>query len=164
MGGDAELAVKHNTGQLGTGKTQETGALHAAVPAIHRKSWALYSCQWPHRINDAGCCCACTVQRASSCAASANDVIWFNCSGAGTSSVCTTVLPYCRCAVATREASWWEILSAGFGLFANFFNSMYSINFVLFNKYCSIVDQLGSKDSSRDFQLNCLISYFFTYI
>ena len=24
-----------------------------------------------------------------------------------------------------------------------------------------IVDQLGSKDSSRDFQLNCVISYFF---
>jgi hypothetical protein len=32
--------------------------------------------------------------------------------------------------------------------------------FVLFNKYCPIVDQLGSKDSSRDFQLNCVISYF----
>jgi hypothetical protein len=41
---------------------------------------------------------------------------------------------------------------------------MNSITFVLFGKYCPIVDQLGSKDSSRDFQLNCVISYFFTYI
>jgi hypothetical protein len=32
--------------------------------------------------------------------------------------------------------------------------------FVLFGKYCPIMDQLGSKDSSRDFQLNCVISYF----
>jgi hypothetical protein len=37
---------------------------------------------------------------------------------------------------------------------------MNSITFVLFDKYCPIVDQLGSKDSSRDFQLNCIISYF----
>jgi hypothetical protein len=36
--------------------------------------------------------------------------------------------------------------------------------FVLFNKYYLIMDQLGSKDSSRDFQLYCVISYFFTYI
>jgi hypothetical protein len=43
-------------------------------------------------------------------------------------------------------------------------NPMNSITFVLFGKYCLIVDQLGSKDSSRDFQLNCVISYFFTYI
>ena len=41
------------------------------------------------------------------------------------------------------------------------FNSMNSTTFVLFDKYCPIVDQLGSKDSSRDFQLNCVISYFF---
>jgi hypothetical protein len=41
---------------------------------------------------------------------------------------------------------------------------MNSTTFVLFNKYCPIVDQLGSKDSSRDFQQNCVISYFFTYI
>jgi hypothetical protein len=41
---------------------------------------------------------------------------------------------------------------------------MDSITFVLFSKYYPIVDQLGSKDSSRDFQLNCVISYFFTYI
>jgi hypothetical protein len=33
--------------------------------------------------------------------------------------------------------------------------------FFLFGKYCPTVDQLGSKDSSRDFQLNCVISYFF---
>jgi hypothetical protein len=38
---------------------------------------------------------------------------------------------------------------------------MNSITFVLFDKYCPIVDQLGSKDSSRDFQLNCVISYIF---
>jgi hypothetical protein len=37
---------------------------------------------------------------------------------------------------------------------------MNSTIFVLFDKYCPIVDQLGSKDSSRDFQLNCVISYF----
>jgi hypothetical protein len=36
--------------------------------------------------------------------------------------------------------------------------------FVLFDKCYLIVDQLDSKDSSRDFQLNCVISYFFTYI
>jgi hypothetical protein len=43
-------------------------------------------------------------------------------------------------------------------------NLMNSNIFVLFGKYCPIVDQLGSKDSSRDFQLNCVINYFFTYI
>ena len=41
------------------------------------------------------------------------------------------------------------------------FNPMNSSTFVLFGKYCPIVDQLSSKDSSRDFQLNCAISYFF---
>jgi hypothetical protein len=41
---------------------------------------------------------------------------------------------------------------------------MNSTTFVLFDKYCPIMDQLSSKDSSRDFQLNCVISYFFTYI
>jgi hypothetical protein len=45
-----------------------------------------------------------------------------------------------------------------------FFNLMNSTTFVLFDKYCPIVDQLGSKDSSRDFELNCVIRYFFTYI
>jgi hypothetical protein len=40
------------------------------------------------------------------------------------------------------------------------FNPMNSTTFVLFDKYCPIVDQLGSKDSSRDLQLNCVISYF----
>jgi hypothetical protein len=39
-------------------------------------------------------------------------------------------------------------------------NPMNSTIFVLFGKYCPIVDQLGSKDSSRDFQQNCVISYF----
>jgi hypothetical protein len=43
-------------------------------------------------------------------------------------------------------------------------NLINSIIFVLFDKYCPIIDQLGLKDSSRDFQLNCVISYFFTYI
>ena len=38
---------------------------------------------------------------------------------------------------------------------------MNSTTFVLFGKLCLIVDQLGSKNSSRDFQLNCVISYFF---
>jgi hypothetical protein len=37
---------------------------------------------------------------------------------------------------------------------------MNSTTFVLFDKYYPIVDQLGSKDSSRDFQLNYVISYF----
>jgi hypothetical protein len=37
---------------------------------------------------------------------------------------------------------------------------MNSTTFVLFDKYYLIVDQLGSKDSSRDFQQNCVISYF----
>jgi hypothetical protein len=37
---------------------------------------------------------------------------------------------------------------------------MDSTTFVLFDKYCLIVDQLGSKDLSRDFQLNCVINYF----
>ena len=41
------------------------------------------------------------------------------------------------------------------------FNPMNSSTFVLFGKYCPIVDQLSSKDSSRDFHLNCAISYFF---
>jgi hypothetical protein len=41
------------------------------------------------------------------------------------------------------------------------FKPMNSTTFILFGKYCPIVDQLGSKDSSRDFQLNCVISYFF---
>jgi hypothetical protein len=52
----------------------------------------------------------------------------------------------------------------GLVYFAKNLNLMNSTAFVLFGKYCSIVDQLGSKDSSRDFQLNCVISYFFTYI
>jgi hypothetical protein len=41
------------------------------------------------------------------------------------------------------------------------FKLINSTTFVLFDKYCPIVYQLGSKDSSRDFQLNCVISYFF---
>jgi hypothetical protein len=40
------------------------------------------------------------------------------------------------------------------------FNPINSTIFVLFGKYCLIMDQLGSKDSSRDFQLNYVISYF----
>ena len=45
--------------------------------------------------------------------------------------------------------------------FANLFNLINSTTFILFSKYYLIVDQLGLKDSSRDFQLNCVISYFF---
>jgi hypothetical protein len=41
------------------------------------------------------------------------------------------------------------------------FKLMNTIIFVLFDKYCPIVDQPGSKDSSRDLQLNYVISYFF---
>ena len=37
---------------------------------------------------------------------------------------------------------------------------MNSSTFVLFDKYCPIVNQLSSKDSSRDFELNCAINYF----
>jgi hypothetical protein len=37
---------------------------------------------------------------------------------------------------------------------------MNSTIFVLFGKYYPIVNQLDSKDSSRDFQVNCVISYF----
>jgi hypothetical protein len=32
--------------------------------------------------------------------------------------------------------------------------------FLLFGKYCPIIDQLDSKDSSRDFQLNCILVIF----
>jgi hypothetical protein len=35
---------------------------------------------------------------------------------------------------------------------------------LLFGKICPIMDKLGSKDSSRHLQTNCVISYFFTYI
>jgi hypothetical protein len=48
----------------------------------------------------------------------------------------------------------------GLVYFAKNLNLMNSTTFVLFGKYCSIVDQLGSKDSSRDFKLNCVINYF----
>jgi hypothetical protein len=41
------------------------------------------------------------------------------------------------------------------------FKLMNSITFVLFDKYCPMMDQLGSKDSSRNFQLNYVIIYFF---
>jgi hypothetical protein len=44
--------------------------------------------------------------------------------------------------------------------FANFFEPMNSTTFVLFGKYYQIVDQLGSKDLSRNFQLNYVINYF----
>jgi hypothetical protein len=33
--------------------------------------------------------------------------------------------------------------------------------FVLFGNLCPIIDLLGSKDLSRDLQLNCIISFFF---
>jgi hypothetical protein len=34
----------------------------------------------------------------------------------------------------------------------------------LFDKHCPIMEELGSKDSSRDLQLNCAISFIFIYI
>jgi len=37
----------------------------------------------------------------------------------------------------------------------------YCSTFVFFDKYYSIMDELGSKDSSRDLQLNCVISFCF---
>ena len=43
-------------------------------------------------------------------------------------------------------------------------NPINSVIFVLFDKYYPNVDKLGSKDSSHDFQLNCIINFFFTYI
>ena len=59
---------------------------------------------------------------------------------------------------------WWnrvnysaQFVHPGLVHFANFFNPVNSTTFVLFGKYCLIVDQLGSKNSSRDFQLNYLI-------
>jgi hypothetical protein len=45
-----------------------------------------------------------------------------------------------------------------------YFEPVNSTIFVLFDKYCSIVDQLGSKDSSRDFQLNYVISFFYLHL
>jgi hypothetical protein len=44
------------------------------------------------------------------------------------------------------------------------FNPINNATFVLFSKYCPIVDQLGSKDSSRDFQLNGVISFFYLHL
>jgi hypothetical protein len=60
----------------------------------------------------------------------------------------------------------WEVIKqpkATFRLQKNF-KLINIITFVLFGKYCLIVDQLDLKDSSRDFQLNYVISYFFIYI
>ena len=54
--------------------------------------------------------------------------------------------------------------NSGLVHFAKKVNPMNSTTFVLFGKYCPIVDQLGLKNLSRDFQLNYVISYFFTYI
>jgi hypothetical protein len=35
----------------------------------------------------------------------------------------------------------------------------------LFDKYCPIIEELGSKDLSRDLQLNCtIIFYFYLYL
>jgi hypothetical protein len=59
---------------------------------------------------------------------------------------------------------WGEELGTkqdlGLVYFVKNLNLVNSIIFVLFDKYCPIMDQLGSKDSSRDFQLNYVISYF----
>jgi hypothetical protein len=54
----------------------------------------------------------------------------------------------------------FAVFDMGLVHFAKNLNRMNSTAFVLFGKYCLIVEQLGSKDSSRYFQLNCVISYF----
>ena len=105
----AELAVKH---QLGTGKDVR----NRSPPAIHRKSWALCSGQWPHCISDAGCCCCtCTVKQASSCAASANDVTCFNCSGAGTHCTAGRLSGSRGCAQAARSRGARALRGTGTG-------------------------------------------------
>ena len=72
-----------------------------------------------------------------------------------------------------RRGDWGTYTQADDGVFcyttASFrlrknFNPMNIITFVLFDKYCPIVDQLGSKDSSRDFQLNYVISFFYLHL
>jgi hypothetical protein len=89
------------------------------------------------------------------------------------------VVPYfhSRCACLRNQTrpqiDWWfhtSILAAlafaikaGGTFSAKKFKPINSTTFVLFDKYYLIVDQLGLKDSSRDFQLNCVI-IFFTYI
>jgi hypothetical protein len=58
---------------------------------------------------------------------------------------------------------WWDPMTfhlLRLDLATGLSNLMNSITFVLFSKYYPIVDQLDSKDSSRDFHLNCVISYF----
>jgi hypothetical protein len=44
------------------------------------------------------------------------------------------------------------------------FQPMNSTKFILFDKYYPILNQLGLKDSSRDFQLYYIINYFLIYI
>jgi hypothetical protein len=68
----------------------------------------------------------------------------------------TLFLDLCFCTTNTISFALWPLFRLGKN-----FNPMNSIIFVLFDKYCPIVDQLGSKDSSRDLQLNYVISYFF---
>jgi len=70
----------------------------------------------------------------------------------------TAAVPYCMC-ICWVSGAYTDLVH-----FAKKVNTINSTIFVLFDKYCLIMDQLGSKDSSRDFQLNCVISYFFTYI
>jgi hypothetical protein len=43
-------------------------------------------------------------------------------------------------------------------------NLINSIVFILFSKYCPIVDQLGLRDSSRDFLLNYVTSFFYLHL
>ena len=46
----------------------------------------------------------------------------------------------------------------------NFLDStIVALSFV-FGKYCSIMYKLGSKDLSRNLQINCIINYFLIYI
>jgi hypothetical protein len=67
---------------------------------------------------------------------------------------------------------WQEILKSFWFLgwtkalfsFQNFL-SFDTIEFLfLFDKYCPIMEQLGLKDLSYDLQINCVISFYFSYI
>jgi hypothetical protein len=92
------------------------------------------------------------------------DLRWCMCADKG----CTSDRRMCRNSSVLPSINAFTvsviIYSSGtFRLWKNF-KPMNSTTFVLFGKYYPIMDQLGSKDSSRDFQLNCVIIYFFTYI
>ena len=54
MGGDPELAVKHNTVQLGMGKDVGNRRPPGCCPGHPQKILGMVQCQWPHCISDAG--------------------------------------------------------------------------------------------------------------